>query len=488
LALVVAGSLVLNRWNADFPYTYHADERKKVRFVGELAPDFNHPILLIHAARLPNAFLGYTDPQQIVQLGRAVSCLAGLAIVVMAYFMSRRALGDVGALWVSAAAATSPLLVIHAHYFKEDMLFGATTLASVLTFGWFVEKPQSNKRLIALALVTALAAATKYLGALLVPAYMLVLTLQRPPMKRARDRLPLALLIGFGAWLLINYPALLDVSTFWRGVRKEARHVALGHGTVAISPLDHFFTFHFRHSLIDAMTLGVALLALAAVVYLLLRFRTLRVRDQAMLLACVGCYFLAELSPSKPFPDFSRYMVPLAAPLLYFVALATAKLAEENRPLIVSASIVLLAASGCAAIETFRLVHHMSRDTRDEAIRLIKQKGESRVRAEQYAGKDRHDTRSIVTDDLGRLRAKGIEFVAVSSFVYDRYRLAAPGSADRALGQYELLFGLPHVEFKPAYRSFGFNNPTVRVIDIRVIPAEWGDSSRNAPRDGDDED
>ena len=64
-------------------------------------------------------------------------------------------------------------------------------------------------------------------------------------------------------------------------------------------------------------------------------------------------------------------------------------------------------------------------------------------------------------------------FLVASSFQYDRYLYGATLHDQRPVvykfaGAYRKLFSsYPYLEFAPAYRSFAFSNPTVRVIDIR---------------------
>ena len=53
--------------------------------------------------------------------------------------------------------------------------------------------------------------------------------------------------------------------------------------------------------------------------------------------------------------------------------------------------------------------------------------------------------------------------------------------------KYEELFAYPTVEIKPAYHSFAFSNPTIRIVDIGPqaatsgTPVETVESSRGSP-------
>jgi hypothetical protein len=54
--------------------------------------------------------------------------------------------------------------------------------------------------------------------------------------------------------------------------------------------------------------------------------------------------------------------------------------------------------------------------------------------------------------------------------MYDRYSTAARLHDRRAEitdAHYRDLFTLPYVEFAPAYRTFAFSNPVIRIVDLR---------------------
>ena len=69
----------------------------------------------------------------------------------------------------------------------------------------------------------------------------------------------------------------------------------------------------------------------------------------------------------------------------------------------------------------------------------------------------------------------GVNYVLASSFMYDGFFLGSrlPGQDPevyRIHERYVELFKRPYVEIRPAYRSFGFNDPVIRIIDIRPLP------------------
>ena len=81
----------------------------------------------------------------------------------------------------------------------------------------------------------------------------------------------------------------------------------------------------------------------------------------------------------------------------------------------------------------------------------------------------------LIDEDPDSLRADGATHLCVASFDYDRYfqALSLPGQKAGTLERarrYQALFRYPHVEIRPAYRSFAFSNPVIRILDIRSGP------------------
>ena len=121
LAALLAGillSLALNFWNNDFSYGFHPDEIKKIRFVQTGTQDFQHPILMIQAGRIIARFIQNEDKHELLPYLRSVSALSGLLLVAACFFMSRRMLRSRSELVVGLAVCVSPILVMHAHYYK----------------------------------------------------------------------------------------------------------------------------------------------------------------------------------------------------------------------------------------------------------------------------------------------------------------------------------------------------------------------------------
>ena len=130
LSCIALLSLGLNLWNNDFPLGYHSDETKKVQFILDGQQDFFHPILMLQIVRLANAIGAYSDPQRIAELGRCLIALSGTMTLLIFFMIARRLLVSPFDLLATLSLACSPILVVHSHYLKEDVLLALFTMCS----------------------------------------------------------------------------------------------------------------------------------------------------------------------------------------------------------------------------------------------------------------------------------------------------------------------------------------------------------------------
>ena len=474
LLLVLAASASLNFINLDFPLGYHADEPLKVSFVAEGRQNFYHPILLLQLARLGCALVGAAEPMAIVQVGRTVSAVSGVALVLGVFVLARRQLSPLAATAAAAVVGLSPIVAIHAHYFKEDILF-TLAVALALLAGVRAEERPTRGRMIGLGVGLGLAASSKYVGVLLAPllvvrAALAVRRVRGGPFTAAG----LVLGVGFAVFSLINYPMFLAPGTFVAGLGFELNHMTTGHGPLVISPLEWGFAFHLLYSLLPGLTTPVAVLVLTALAAHLLCWLRISSEDRLLALTALLFYFSAELSPTKPHPDFMRYMLPLVPPLALLAVLGVARAAAARRALGWLAGLALAGAVGWSAAASVRLVAGMAHDTRTEAARWLAERGEPWTG--EWFTSSRRPVDSVAVVDIEAERRAGTRYLVASSFMYERAFLACkPDSCDEEMRPYaegyRRLFRYPFFEIRPAYCSFAFSNPVVRIVDIRLEPA-----------------
>jgi len=473
---LAAVSLGLNLANRDFPLAYHPDETKKVQFIQSGEQDWKHPILLLRLGGGAAALAGASTDQDVAEAGRAVSGVLGVVCVLLTWALLRRALEPGYAMVGTALVALAPLLVVHAHYLKEDVLLLACCLASLLALVGLVERMGTSGEVpasFALGIATGLAVSSHYKGGLLVAVYALVpLVASVYDVRAYYRRIVLALGTSVLVFLFVNSPLLLDPLAFVEGVFFEARHAVEGHH-VYIGPLDSWFTFHLFESLIPGLTVPVMLFAGAGFVVALATWRTQETAARILLLFGGLSYVAVELSPLKPYPGFARYVVPTvpAIALAACLAVRAFERAVRGTRLHWIAPLAVVALLVPPALRSGRLVEGLQHDTRVLSDRWLEEHAQKPI-VELYASGRSYDIVSLTTLDVEAARRAGTTHVAASSFLYDRFargsRLA--GQKDYVYStheKYQELFSYPYVEFRPETPSFAFSNPTIRVVDIR---------------------
>jgi 4-amino-4-deoxy-L-arabinose transferase-like glycosyltransferase len=472
LAVIAAASLALGLWNNDFPLGYHPDEVKKVGFITTGTQDFHLPILLLQLTRAANAIARLDGGQEIVELGRAVSAVAGACIVVLAFLLARQILPPLGSLVVAALTAVSPILVVHAHYLKEDVVFTACALAALLALCGFVATP-IFRRAVLLGVSLGLAVAAKYAGALLLVVVLVAPLVRRStPIRGFYLRLLPAVLCAVVTFCAVNLPLFSDLGVFRGGLAFEMAHAVEGHEGMRIPGWRCFFVFHVLHSIVPGMTWPVALLGLAGIALTVAGWEASPWRQRLMVVYVAILYLAVELSPLKALPDSMRYVIPVVPVLcvLGFAVISQLGARVRGRGRWWAVGALAGAALIVSAREALLLTHHLTRDTREAAVAEVERTGLSAV-PERFTPLP-HRVHSLAALDVEEERARGTALLVANSLMYERYRLAVSYGAPspwvrRRVERYEELFRYPYVEIRPRYKTFAFSNPTIRIIDIR---------------------
>lgn len=482
VAVILVISAALNLWNVGFPLGYHIDEPVKVRFIQSGMQDFKHPILMLQLVRTANRVVQLTTDQQIVVLGRSVVALLGTLTVWLSYLLARCASGRVGvALFTAVGVALSPMLVVHAHYLKEDTVLTAMLLASMLALIRFLGAPDRRAAAL-LGLTTGLAFSSHYKSILLVPLIAIAPLLHRPasagnvgsrqPLRTVSSGLGFAAAIAAAVFVAINWPLAKDLSVFMTGLQFEATHAIDGHD-VRIGPLDYWFGFHLTNSLAFGMGWGALSLALGGTAWTLRRWHAVRSADRLLVLFVLLFYVVPEISPLKPAPDASRYMMPIVPVLIYIACRWISHTADNlGRPwswaLGAAAVVAIMVQPGYTSLQ---LTSQLANDTRKAAADWLRAAGGKAV-GELHSGLD-EAVDSVANIDVNDARDNGVNYLVASSFMYARFFLGSElrnqnEAVYRTHQRYVELFQHPYVEFVPAYRSFAFSNPVIRIVDIRT--------------------
>lgn len=470
-------SCFLNFYNLDFPGQFHGDESKKVGFILNGTQDFRHPVLMLQTARVLNGIFGFESFDRLLLLCRSVSAFFGVLIVWFTYLLGREILATRYALFAAAAVAVSPIMVVHAHYFKEDMIFTAFSLLSLICFLKFMKQPTRRGNVL-WGLAVGLAFSAQYKAVLLGMLYLLIpFILPKVDKRWLFKSIGIAFGVACLVFVVVNFPIFLHPEKFFEGVNHEAGHLLRGH-RLKIHAIPQGFSFHLLHSIVPGISWGLTLLALGGVIHSAVKWKENSSAEKLFFLYVAIFYFANELIPLKPFPDFMRYMIPVVPLLIIFSCRSIAFIESwiraafrmrTTRNLTLPLMILFIL---WPLYDSILLNYHLTRDTRYKSQQWVESSGK-KVLYGRYTNtfKLNGDFRTILDVDIAGAKKNGVEYLLVSSFVYDRYLMGGKlqGQDKRVYElneKYGRLFSQPYIEIKPEHKSFAFSNPVIRIVDI----------------------
>jgi len=313
----------------DMPLGTTFDEAKKTYFVLNGTQDFKHPLLMLQFVRAANRLAGYTDLNNIVQLGRTAAAIFGGLFVFSAMVLAWRIVGTVGASIVGMMTAAAPMTVLHAQLFKEDIFVAPMLLFSLLALVRLAEVPSWN-RAFAFGASAGLAASAKYVGATVMPlAFFVPAVCCRVNFTYVRC-LGISIVTAIIVFLTINWNLLFQFSVFQTGLSSEIEHALSRHLTYMPGWMTGF-TWEWSNGLIPGLQPLFAWMALGAVAIVLARWRSTPPTIRLVLLFTFVWYFMHELSPMKPVVGGTRHMTVMAGTCAILVVYAIHRLLDPIR-------------------------------------------------------------------------------------------------------------------------------------------------------------
>ena len=313
----------------DMPLGTTFDEAKKTYFVLNGTQDFKHPLLMLQFVRAANRLAGYTDLNNIVQLGRTAAAIFGGLFVFSAMVLAWRIVGTVGASIVGMMTAAAPMTVLHAQLFKEDIFVAPMLLFSLLALVRLAEVPSWN-RAFAFGASAGLAASAKYVGATVIPlAFFVPAVCCRVNFTYVRC-LGISIVTAIIVFLTINWNLLFQFSVFQTGLSSEIEHALSRHLTYMPGWMTGF-TWEWSNGLIPGLQPLFAWMALGAVAIVLARWRSTPPTIRLVLLFTFVWYFMHELSPMKPVVGGTRHMTVMAGTCAILVVYAIHRLLDPIR-------------------------------------------------------------------------------------------------------------------------------------------------------------
>ncbi|MGB2933435.1 MAG: glycosyltransferase family 39 protein [Methyloceanibacter sp.] len=461
-ALVLAAISVATTLSViDFPLGTLGDEYVKLQAVTTGRYNYFHPLVMIDLAQAATLVVQAPDQQSLVELGRFCSALAGGVLVFATFKLARLVLPDLPALAAAAAAAVTPLVTVHARVFKEDIFVAAFLVLALAALIRLLQSPAPHRAAL-LGLFTGLAAGSKYVGGLMLPfAVAAILLVPTPGPER---RLLRAATVTGGTivtFLLVMIPAIRRMNRWQSGMSFEFGHALQGHDV----PLPLALTggmFHLRESLWPGLGAGLLVLGLIG-----LAAPLIAPRERRMPLALIASftllwYCMHEVSPLKPYPDFARYMLPLAPLLAILAASFVYELLSRRDRLGLAAAIVLVLAAVPALVTSLRT--NASGDDPRAVVPPILAATGSRVATDRYADYD--GNRPLLGAKL-RPNAATADLVLTANLTYDRiFNYAAQKNPVTSpfVDYYRGLNALPRLDVSNGRPTLGYFNPVLRIV------------------------
>jgi 4-amino-4-deoxy-L-arabinose transferase-like glycosyltransferase len=404
------------------------------------------------------------DPALFYLVGRLVTAILGTATLALLYLTGRLAYGRVVGILAAAFLAVDLLHVRDSHWITTDVpLTFLITLATYHALRYWRDGRLGSA--LASGLVAGLATSMKYPGGLVFLALLAAHAARRPGRSIWRRVVGWGTVaaagLAVGGFVLGTPFALLTPGAFVRGVLDELREVhTVQFGNEAALP---GYLFHLGYSLPEALGWPLYLLALAGLAWALV----VRGSREAVLLAFAVPYLMVIITWSS---RFERYAIPLLPSLTLLGAVALGLAARElsartrlgrwPQPAVLlgtAATLLLAPALGRAvayhrllaqpdtrvlgstwverevrpgakiALEPFSLTLPVARRQLSEApasLEGLQPLGPVALASAPAAREEGYWLVRLDTYDLDRLLSDGVEYVVLSSFVYQRHRQA----------------------------------------------------------------
>lgn len=246
-------------------------------------------------------------------VGRVYMAVFGALGVWMIYLLGKR-LGSRRIGLIAAALLTvAPIHVLGSRHMKEDMPLGLFCTGAIVVMLDLIRR-RATRDYVRSAMMVGLCMSTKFLGLIMAVPFALahLLAMKRhPEMSRGRTRKWWAGVIAislFAGFFIASPDYLIRVGdlkkAFNRGVGKAYTAHADG---MAVSPMDEALTDYWRSGLWPGLTPALLVLALIGACGLWWRHRD----ETLLVIFWVAMFiFLLETARARPYPHYQRYLQP----------------------------------------------------------------------------------------------------------------------------------------------------------------------------------
>lgn len=440
-------------------------------------------------------------------VGRVLMASIGTITIAIVYLLAyeiteRKSLSLVAA----AFLAVVPIHVITSQYIKEDTLL---TFWVTMSFLFFVKIVKSNGIInyILAGLCTGLAISSKYTAVVLVPFIILAhfakfswpINLDsdyiRNELKKFLTPKLLAALIFLPIGFFIASPIILtDINYYWQGFIEQKQYATTGHiDGIIITPWQYLWTYYLTKALIPGVCLSTVTLifwhigkTIKSIITSLRKLTKKQIIQILVMFFCGGFYFMLESSKARPYPFFSRYLLPIIPLLCIFAAQGLHDLYKifktkidksslswfkKNRITLIHFAILFLLPP---FIITGLIKFEAPSDTRIQAIGWMEENVTKDDIVMVPNGYNPHFPANL---DIIKIRDreqkmpiyptdKNVYFMT-NSFRYGRF-FENPEDIPELTEFYSEIFNNNKLvkELKPDFRTYGFHNPVVRIYQI----------------------
>ncbi|MEO8377659.1 MAG: glycosyltransferase family 39 protein [Candidatus Sumerlaeota bacterium] len=514
LGIILVLAMALRVWGADvgLPYDFVPDEQSKMTVIHDLEarrfqhwesqPSFMYYSLylllkvavpakeaIISAIGLAHRFTGAdADIAFAKWIGRLYMGFLGTLTCFFIYRLGKLIVNKRAGLIAAYIYAVAPVPIALCHYIKEDTPLVLFTTMNLVCSLKIITRGRMKDYALA-GLTAGLAFAAKYpgimslfviMGAIWIRDAAFIGTLNGWKAKTAfvwhRMKLPLALFTFVFFCICITY---LDVIRLAGGLIFQSEYMVTGHHDgIGVSPLQSAFTFYIRRSLIPGITLPVFLIAVPGIPLLWRHSRRLALIPLAW---GIGYLFLAECLPAKPYPFFSRYIIPIFPVFCLYAAATLAYLPSVLArfvPARIGASAV--AVGGAVILSTplyfsWMFLRNTTPDTREQAMAWMDMNGvpgalilsttprytgyfdETKFEVDELKRSGYDDKRSAYPDRM--------VYGVVSGLAVDRFleNKSTKPKDYKFWNNHIMTEGKLLAQFEPSGPVYGYHNPWVRI-------------------------
>jgi hypothetical protein len=463
--------------------------------------DFRHPSFLYNSLyilfklfqplrpflekNLPFGDIFITEYVFYLWLARCWMALLGTITIYLVYLLGKKVKDDITGLFAALLFAITPLMVVSAHYTKEDTPFVFGVCLALIAIVQLSEKKRIKDYIYA-GLACGLAFGIKFQGLSL---FLLVVIIHFMPENFSRitekwvlkerlswvhlRKLGISFFSFLAAFFLSSPVLLLNFVKLIDGIKFQVNYIATGHhDQIAVSALEYFFSFYLIKSIIPGLTLFVFIFSVVGAWFL---YKEEKRKSFILLLWCVGYYLLAEISLAKPYPFYSRYILPIIPILCLFAGFSVGKSVFLIKSSTKTLSGLLLGFCLFLTISyplyiSLRYVLSMNPDTRLIAREwIIRHIPQNAVLYEEGFRIEERTFASLNPDSYEKTkRSADTAYFIISSHKFSRY-LEHPKAVPEQTAMYREIISRCYLikDFSPTFKSYGFNNPMISIYGNR---------------------